>query len=137
MYYDAPVAAVTDAAHQIEPQPNALFLGSETTVEHAGQILSGYTTAVVFHRDRGCLCIDLDVAVASLPADKIPRANTAGEITGLLKAVVDRGTGQILGCSLLCHSAGEVMSVVQMAMLGKLPYTAVRDTVFTHPTSRV
>lgn len=75
-----------------------------------------------------------DVAVASLPADKIPRANTAGETTGLLKAVVDRGSGQILGCSLLCHSAGEVMSVVQMAMLGKLPYTAVRDTIFTHPT---
>ncbi len=75
-----------------------------------------------------------DVAVARLPAAKIPRANTAGETAGMLKAVIDRSTGQILGCSLLCHSAGEVMSVVQMAMLGGLPYTAVRDTVFTHPT---
>lgn len=75
-----------------------------------------------------------DVVVALLPAGKIPRANTAGETKGLLKAVVDRGSGQILGCSLLCHSAGEVMSVVQMAMLGKVPYTAVRDTIFTHPT---
>ncbi|MFM9033395.1 MAG: mercuric reductase [Mycobacterium sp.] len=75
-----------------------------------------------------------DIVVAALPAAKIPRANTAGETTGLLKAVVDRGTGQILGCSLLCHSAGEVMSVVQTAMLGKMPYTAVRDTIFTHPT---
>ena len=75
-----------------------------------------------------------DVAVATLPASKIPRANTAGETKGLLKAVVDRKTDQILGCSLFCHSAGEVMSVVQMAMIGKLPYPQVRDTVFTHPT---
>ncbi len=75
-----------------------------------------------------------EIAVATLPANKIPRANTAGETKGLLKAVVDRTTGQILGCSLFCHSAGEVMSVVQMAMLGKVPYTEVRDTIFTHPT---
>ena len=75
-----------------------------------------------------------DVAVAKLPAAKIPRANTAGETKGVLKAVVDRETGQILGCSLFCHSAGEIMSVVQMAMLGKVPYTEVRDTIFTHPT---
>ena len=75
-----------------------------------------------------------DVVVAKLPAAKIPRANTAGETRGVLKAVIDRETGQILGCSLFCHSAGEIMSVVQMAMLGKVPYTEVRDTIFTHPT---
>ena len=73
-------------------------------------------------------------AARKLPAAKIPRANTAGETKGVLKAVIDRKTDQILGCSLFCHSAGEVMSVVQMAMLGKVPYTAVRDTIFTHPT---
>ena len=75
-----------------------------------------------------------DVAVATLPANKVPRANTAGETKGLLKAVVDRKTDRILGCSLFCHSAGEVMSVVQMAMLAGVPYTQVRDTIFTHPT---
>lgn len=75
-----------------------------------------------------------NIAVAKLPANKVPRANTAGETKGLLKAVIDKDTKQILGCSLFCHSGGEVMSVVQMAMLGKLPYTAVRDTIFTHPT---
>jgi pyruvate/2-oxoglutarate dehydrogenase complex dihydrolipoamide dehydrogenase (E3) component len=75
-----------------------------------------------------------DVAVATLPAAKVPRANTAGETKGILKAVVDRKTGQILGCSLFCHGAGEVMSVVQMAMIGEVPYPQVRDTVFTHPT---
>jgi pyruvate/2-oxoglutarate dehydrogenase complex dihydrolipoamide dehydrogenase (E3) component len=75
-----------------------------------------------------------DVAVATLSAAKVPRANTAGETKGLLKAVVDRQTSQILGCSLFCHSAGEVMSVVQMAMMGQVPYQQVRDTIFTHPT---
>jgi pyruvate/2-oxoglutarate dehydrogenase complex dihydrolipoamide dehydrogenase (E3) component len=51
-----------------------------------------------------------------------------------LKAVVDKQTKQILGCSLLCHSAGEVMSVVQMAMIGKVTYPQVANTIFTHPT---
>lgn len=76
----------------------------------------------------------LDILVAKIPAKKVPRANTNGETRGILKAVVDKQTKQILGCSLVCDSAGEVMSVVQVAMLGKLPYTAVRDTIFTHPT---
>ncbi len=75
-----------------------------------------------------------NVLVAKLPASKVPRSNTSGEVKGMLKAVIDKDTRQILGCSLLCHSAGEVMSVVQVAMLGRLPYTAVRDTIFTHPT---
>lgn len=75
-----------------------------------------------------------DVAVVTLPASKVPRANTAGETKGLLKAVVDRNTKQILGCSLFCHEAGEVASVVQMAMIAGLTYPQVRDTIFTHPT---
>jgi pyruvate/2-oxoglutarate dehydrogenase complex dihydrolipoamide dehydrogenase (E3) component len=75
-----------------------------------------------------------DVAVATLPASRVPRANTVGETKGVLKAVVDRKTNQILGCSLFCHGAGEVMSVVQMAMIGQVPYQQVRDTIFTHPT---
>ncbi len=75
-----------------------------------------------------------DVQVATLPAAKVPRANTAGETRGVLKAVVDRKSQQILGCSLFCHEAGEVMSVVQMAMLARVPYPQVRDTIFTHPT---
>lgn len=75
-----------------------------------------------------------NIKVAKLPANKVPRANTAGETKGLLKAVIDAETNQILGCSLFCHSGGEVMSVVEMAMIGRVPYTAVRDTIFTHPT---
>lgn len=76
----------------------------------------------------------LDVLIAKMPANKVPRAVTSGEPRGLLKAVIDKKTEQILGCSLLCHSAGEVMSVVQVAMLGGLSYKAVGNIIFTHPT---
>ncbi len=76
----------------------------------------------------------IDILVAKIPASKIPRATTSGETRGFLKAVVEKETGKILGCSFLCHSAGEIMSVLQMAMIGELSYTTVRDTIFTHPT---
>lgn len=75
-----------------------------------------------------------EIMLAKIPAAKIPRANTSGESKGILKAVIDRNSKQVLGVSLLCHSAGEIISVVQMAMLAKLPYTKIRDTIFTHPT---
>ena len=74
------------------------------------------------------------VRIAKLPAVKVPRANTSGETRGLLKAVVDAKTKQILGCAIFAHEGGEVMSVVQVAMLAGLPYTALRDAIFTHPT---
>ncbi|WP_055695060.1 dihydrolipoyl dehydrogenase family protein [Streptomyces prasinopilosus] len=75
-----------------------------------------------------------DVKVARLRVAAIPRAKTLHEGTGIWKAVVDAGTDQILGVALLGHHAGEVLSAVQMAMLGRLPYQQVRDAVFTHPT---
>lgn len=75
-----------------------------------------------------------DVRVATMPVSAIPRARTVGELDGIWKAVVERGTDQILGVSLLGHEASEVIAVVQMAMLGKLPYQRLRDAVIAHPT---
>lgn len=74
------------------------------------------------------------VLVATIPAAAIPRADTSGRTAGLLKAVVDAATRQILGCTLLAAEAGEMIGTVQMAMLAKLPYTTVRDAVLPHPT---
>ncbi|WP_313949229.1 mercuric reductase [Leptolyngbya sp. FACHB-261] len=74
------------------------------------------------------------IRVAMLDASAIPRARTLGQTDGLLKAIVDSVTGRILGCSLLCHEAGEVISTVQMVMQAQLPYTVLRDGVLTHPT---
>ncbi|MEO8603957.1 MAG: hypothetical protein ABI629_15385 [bacterium] len=76
----------------------------------------------------------LNVRVASVPASVVPRARTLTERRGLLKAVVDADSEQILGFAMLGAEAGEVAAVVQMTMLGKLPYTALRDGILAHPT---
>jgi probable pyridine nucleotide-disulfide oxidoreductase len=74
------------------------------------------------------------IRVMKLEASAIPRAKTLGQTDGLLKAIVDTETDRILGCSLLCHEAGEVISTVQMVMQAQMPYTVLRDGVLTHPT---
>ncbi len=74
------------------------------------------------------------IRVAKLDASDIMRAVTQSQTDGLMKALVDTETGRILGCSLLCHEAGEVISTVQMVMQAQMPYTALRDGVLTHPT---
>ncbi len=57
-----------------------------------------------------------------------------GETRGFMKALVDAESGQILGFTVLGIEGGEVMSMVQLAMMGGLPYTALRDAIFAHPT---
>ncbi|MEH2153276.1 mercuric reductase [Nostoc sp.] len=74
------------------------------------------------------------IRVAKIDASAVPRARTLGQTDGLLKAIVDADTGRILGCSLLCHEAGEVISTVQMVMQAQMPYTVLRDGILTHPT---
>jgi pyruvate/2-oxoglutarate dehydrogenase complex dihydrolipoamide dehydrogenase (E3) component len=74
------------------------------------------------------------IRVVKLEASAIPRANTLGKTDGLMKAIVDTETDRILGCSLLCYEAGEVISTVQRVMLARMPYTVLRDGVLTHPT---
>jgi pyruvate/2-oxoglutarate dehydrogenase complex dihydrolipoamide dehydrogenase (E3) component len=51
-----------------------------------------------------------------------------------MKAVVDAKTAQILGCTILGIEGGEIMSMLQIAMMGKIPYTAIKEAVFAHPT---
>ena len=50
-----------------------------------------------------------------------------------MKAVIDADSGQILGCTVLGSEGGEIMTMIQVAMLGKLTYTAMADAIFTHP----
>ncbi len=72
--------------------------------------------------------------LATLPMDVVPRARTLSERKGFMKALVEVNTDQILGFAMLGAQAGEVMAVVQMAMLGGLPFTALRDGILAHPT---
>ena len=76
----------------------------------------------------------LPVRVARLPAEKVPRAMTSGETRGYMKAVVNAETGKVVGAAILSAGGGEVMAVIQVAMRAGLPYTALRDMVFAHPT---
>jgi len=73
------------------------------------------------------------VRVAKLPMSAVIRALETGETRGFMKAVVDAGTGQILGCAVLGSEGGEVMTTIQVAMLGKLTYAAMANAIFTHP----
>ncbi|TJY66395.1 mercuric reductase [Arthrobacter sp. CAU 1506] len=75
-----------------------------------------------------------DVRIARMPVSAIPRARTVGQLDGAWKAVLDRKTGKILGAALRGVNASEAIAVLQMAMIGGLDYTAVRDAVITHPT---
>jgi pyruvate/2-oxoglutarate dehydrogenase complex dihydrolipoamide dehydrogenase (E3) component len=75
-----------------------------------------------------------NIRVAKVPMSAVPRALETGETRGFMKAIVDAETQHILGCAILSIEGGEIMTIVQVAMMGKLPYTALRDGIFTHPT---
>lgn len=76
----------------------------------------------------------LSIGVARLPAAAIPKAQVLRAPAGLLKAVVDMDTGVILGAHLYCEESHEMINLIKLAMDAKLPYTKLRDAVFTHPT---
>ncbi|WP_234017011.1 hypothetical protein [Nostoc sp. 'Lobaria pulmonaria (5183) cyanobiont'] len=126
--------------------------GLETALTYP--IFIGFLGSGFDWRDRlvpSCLFIDPELAhvglteteaqqqgyaihVAKVDASAVPRAKTLGQTDGLLKAIVDTDTGRILGCSLLCHEAGEVISTVQMVMQAQMTYTVLRDGILTYPT---
>jgi len=74
------------------------------------------------------------IRVAKLPMNAVARALETGETRGFMKAIVDAETQHILGCAILSIEGGEIMAIIQVAMMGNLPYTALRDGIFTHPT---
>jgi len=72
--------------------------------------------------------------VAKLPMAHVARAIEMGETRGFMKAIVDAASSRVLGAAVLGVEGGEVMSVLQTAMMGGLPYTALKEAVFAHPT---
>jgi pyruvate/2-oxoglutarate dehydrogenase complex dihydrolipoamide dehydrogenase (E3) component len=76
----------------------------------------------------------LAVRVAKLPMAAVLRTRTLGETRGFMKTVVDARSDRILGFTMFGPEAGEVMAVVQTAMLAGMPYTGLRDAIFAHPT---
>ncbi len=76
----------------------------------------------------------LAIRVAKMPMNAVARALEVDESRGMIKAIVDGHSDQILGCAVLGIEGGEIMAMLQIAMMGHLPYTALRDGVFAHPT---
>jgi pyruvate/2-oxoglutarate dehydrogenase complex dihydrolipoamide dehydrogenase (E3) component len=74
------------------------------------------------------------VRVLKLPMPAVLRTRTIDETRGFMKALIETDGDRILGFTMIGPEAGEVMAVVQMAMLARLPYTALRDAILTHPT---
>ena len=72
--------------------------------------------------------------LAKIPMASVLRTRTLSETRGFMKALIDTSSDQILGFSAIGVQAGEIMGAVQIAMLARLPYTALRDAVLTHPT---
>lgn len=75
-----------------------------------------------------------NIRIAKLPMDRAARAIEMSETRGFMKAIVDADTNLILGAAILGVEGGELMSMLEIAMMGKLPYTVLKDAIFAHPT---
>jgi pyruvate/2-oxoglutarate dehydrogenase complex dihydrolipoamide dehydrogenase (E3) component len=83
-------------------------------------------------REAGKLAIPF--RLAKIPMSAVLRTRTLSEPRGFMKALISEDTDEILGFTAFGTQAGELVAIVQTAMLAKLPYTALRDAVLTHPT---
>lgn len=76
----------------------------------------------------------LNIRVAKLPMASVARAIEMSETRGFMRAIVDAETKRILGCAVFGVEGGELMSMLQIAMMGQVPYTTLKDGIFAHPT---
>ena len=76
----------------------------------------------------------LKFRVAMIKMDRVARAIETGDTRGLMKAIVDKKTKLILGAAIIGTEGGEIMTVLQMAMMGKVTYPEIRNGIFAHPT---
>ncbi|MBV9712426.1 MAG: FAD-dependent oxidoreductase, partial [Ktedonobacteraceae bacterium] len=75
-----------------------------------------------------------NIKIAKMPMNYVARALEVDEPRGLMKVIVDADTKQILGAAILGIEGGEIMSMLEIAMMGKLPYTVLQEAIFAHPT---
>ncbi len=74
------------------------------------------------------------IRVAKMPMNRVARALEMDESRGFMKAIVDADTNEILGATVFGIEGGEIMAVFEVAIMGKLPYTALQNGIFAHPT---
>jgi pyruvate/2-oxoglutarate dehydrogenase complex dihydrolipoamide dehydrogenase (E3) component len=74
------------------------------------------------------------IRVAKMPMSYVARALEIDETRGFMKAIVDAETDQILGAAVLGIEGGEIIALLEVAMMGRLPFTVLREGIFAHPT---
>jgi pyruvate/2-oxoglutarate dehydrogenase complex dihydrolipoamide dehydrogenase (E3) component len=74
------------------------------------------------------------VRVAKMPMSHVARADETSETRGVMKVIVDADSDRVLGCTIFGVEGGELMSMIELAIMGQMPYTALRDGIFAHPT---
>lgn len=78
---------------------------------------------------------NVNYRLVTMPMSAVLRTRTLSEPRGFMKMLIDTGSDRILGFTVLGAEASELMATVQTAMLGGLPFTVLRDALFTHPTA--
>jgi pyruvate/2-oxoglutarate dehydrogenase complex dihydrolipoamide dehydrogenase (E3) component len=115
-----------------------LFGGDYTSTSKRNAVASSvFTTPPYAHiglREKEAIAKGHRIKIARLPAAAVPRARILNNTRGLLKSVIDADTNKILGCSLFCVEASEMINTIQIAMNASLDYQVIRDTIFTHPS---
>jgi pyruvate/2-oxoglutarate dehydrogenase complex dihydrolipoamide dehydrogenase (E3) component len=76
----------------------------------------------------------IEYRLAKMPLAEVLRTATVSEPRGILKILIGKNSDEILGFTTFGFEASELLAAVQTAMIGHLPYTLLRDAIFTHPT---
>ena len=115
-----------------------LFGGDYTSTAKRKEVASSvFITPPLAHvglREHEAIEKGYRIKVAKLPASAIPRARIQSNTIGMLKSVVDADSNKILGCTLFCVEASEMINTIQVAMNAGLDYQIIRDSIFTHPS---
>ncbi|WP_375448541.1 mercuric reductase [uncultured Fibrella sp.] len=74
------------------------------------------------------------IKVATMSMTSVARAIETDRTNGLMKVIIDADTDQLIGAAILGMEGGEIMSMLQIAMMGNVTYPRLRDAIFAHPT---
>ena len=111
--------------------------GSRTT-QNRGEVPYSIFVAPAFSRvgltEEQAVEAGYEVKTVRLDSAAVPKALVLGQAEGMLKAVIDISTGKILGAHFFCAESQEMINTVKVVMDAGLPYTVLRDGIFTHPT---
>ncbi len=113
---------LNDGNHTIENRPVPYTMFTDPELGHIG--MTERAARAAGHRLR----------IARLPVTSVARARESAEPRGILKAIVNRDTDQILGATMLSVNGGELASMIQIAMMGNVSATQLREGIWSHPT---